>query len=71
MTARNFIRSQIRDRLGVRHVPEITFAIDRSEKVTGRMDELLTRLRKRDRRKEAQQENAATQNPRLKTETGL
>ena len=52
MTARAFIRSQIRDRMGVRHVPELTFAIDRSEKMTGRMDELLGRLRKRDRKRE-------------------
>ena len=37
--------------MGVRHVPDLTFAIDRSEKMTGRMDELLTRMRKRDRRK--------------------
>ena len=50
MTARAFIRSQLRDRMGVRHVPELTFAIDRSEKMTGRMDELLGRMRKRERR---------------------
>ncbi len=49
MTARNYIRSQIRERMGVRHVPELTFAIDRSEKMTGRMDELLERMRKRQR----------------------
>ncbi len=49
-TARAFIRSQLRDRMGVRHVPELTFAIDRSEKMTGRMDELLGRMRKRERR---------------------
>jgi ribosome-binding factor A len=54
MAARNFIRSQIRDRMGVRHVPELTFAIDRSAKVTGRMDELLGRMRKRQRKAEAQ-----------------
>jgi ribosome-binding factor A len=47
MTARAYIRSQLRDRMGVRHVPEITFAIDRSQKMTGRMEELLTRTRKR------------------------
>ena len=52
MTARAFIRSQIRDRMGVRHVPELTFAIDRSERMTGRMDELLGRMRKRDRKRE-------------------
>ena len=51
MTARAFIRSQIRDRMGVRHVPELTFAIDRSERMTGRMDELLGRLRKRDKKR--------------------
>ena len=58
MTARGFIRSQLRDRMGVRHVPELTFAIDRSKRMTGRMDELLGRLRKRDRKRE---EKAAAQ----------
>ena len=51
MTARAFIRSQIRDRMGVRHVPELTFAIDRSARLTGRMDELLTRTRKREQKR--------------------
>jgi ribosome-binding factor A len=49
-TARAYIRSQIRDRMGVRHVPELSFAIDRSEKMTGRMDELLSRMRKREKK---------------------
>jgi ribosome-binding factor A len=52
MTARGFIRSQLRDRMGVRHVPELTFAIDRSERMTGRMEELLARTRKRDRKRD-------------------
>lgn len=50
MTARAYIRSQLRERMGVRHVPDLTFAIDRSEKMTGRMEELLSRLRKREKR---------------------
>lgn len=50
MAARAWIRSQLRERMGVRHVPELTFAIDRSERMTGRMDELLTRIRKREQR---------------------
>lgn len=54
MAARAYIRSQIRDRMGVRHVPELTFAIDRSQKMTGRMDELLDRMRKRQRRQSPQ-----------------
>jgi ribosome-binding factor A len=49
-TARGYIRSQLRDRMGVRHVPELSFAIDRSEKMTGRMDELLGRMRKREKK---------------------
>jgi len=47
MAARLYIRTEIRDRMGVRHVPEITFAIDRSEKINARMDELLGRMEKR------------------------
>jgi len=53
MAARDFIRSSLRDRMGVRHVPDLTFAIDRSERLTGRMDELLARTRKRDKKREA------------------
>ncbi|SFS20812.1 ribosome-binding factor A [Granulicella pectinivorans] len=48
--AREYVRSQLRDRMGVRHVPELSFAIDRSEKMTGRMDELLGRMRKREKK---------------------
>ena len=51
--ARGFIRAQIRERMGVRHVPDLNFAIDRSEKMTGRMDELLGRMRKRDAKRAA------------------
>jgi ribosome-binding factor A len=50
MTARAYIRSQLRERMGVRHVPDLTFAIDRSEKMTGRMDELLERMRTREKK---------------------
>jgi ribosome-binding factor A len=52
MAARGYIRSLLRERMGVSHVPELTFAIDRSERLTGRMDELLGRLAKRDRKRE-------------------
>ena len=65
-TARAYIRSQLRDRMGVRHVPELTFAIDRSEKMTGRMDELLDRMRKRDR-KRTDAQAAKPANPREQT----
>ena len=37
-----------RARMGVRHLPELSFHIDRSEKINARMDSLLTRMKKRD-----------------------
>jgi ribosome-binding factor A len=46
MTARNYIRTVIRERMAVRHVPELTFAIDRSDKINARMDQLLGRVSK-------------------------
>lgn len=57
MAARAFIRYTLRDRMGVRHVPDLTFAIDRSERMTGRMDELLARTRKRERKREEKSAN--------------
>ena len=63
MTARGFIRSQLRERMGVRHVPELTFAIDRSEKMTGRMEELLDRTRKRDLKRDQKRDAAAIPPP--------
>jgi ribosome-binding factor A len=58
MAARNYIRTEIRERMGVRHVPELTFAIDRSEKINARMDDLLGRMEKR--REKLQRKTAAT-----------
>jgi ribosome-binding factor A len=63
MTARAYIRSLLRDRMGVRHVPDLTFAIDRSERMTGRMDELLGRLRKRDKKREEKSAAIAAAQP--------
>jgi ribosome-binding factor A len=58
IAARNYIRTEIRERMGVRHVPELTFAIDRTEKISARMDELLGRMEKR--REKLQRKTAAT-----------
>ncbi len=49
--ARGYVRSELLDRMGVRHLPELSFHIDRSEKMTARVDTLLTRMRKRDGRR--------------------
>jgi ribosome-binding factor A len=50
--ARGFIRTEVRDRLGKRHVPELTFHLDRSRRVTGRIEELLGRVEKRAKKKQ-------------------
>jgi ribosome-binding factor A len=46
-SARNYIRHELAQRLGLRHAPDLHFVIDRSEKYGGRIDELLERDRKR------------------------
>lgn len=51
MAARGYIRSELLERLGVRHLPELSFHIDRSEKINARMDSLLTRMKKRQARR--------------------
>jgi ribosome-binding factor A len=41
--ARGYIRRELQERLGKRHIPELTFTIDRSQRLKSRMDELLGR----------------------------
>lgn len=60
MAARGYIRSELLERMGVRHLPELSFHIDRSEKLEARMDTLLTRMKKREAR--ASRASAAIQN---------
>jgi ribosome-binding factor A len=47
--AKGFIRRELLERLGVRHVPDLTFLLDRSEEYGARIDELLGRMKKRKR----------------------
>jgi len=47
MAARGYIRHGLKERMGVRHVPELTFLIDLSDKMKARIDELLGRKRGR------------------------
>jgi ribosome-binding factor A len=51
VAARGYIRGVLLERLGVRHLPELAFHIDRSEKINARMDTLLTRMKKREGRR--------------------
>jgi ribosome-binding factor A len=45
--AKGYIRHQLLERLGVRHIPELVFLLDRSEEYGTRIDELLGRINKR------------------------
>jgi ribosome-binding factor A len=45
--ARGYIRHELLHRMGVRHVPDLFFQIDRSAPVRARIDELLERSDRR------------------------
>ncbi|WP_263356509.1 30S ribosome-binding factor RbfA [Acidicapsa ligni] len=47
LAARGFIRHELLERLGMRRVPDLSFHVDRSEKFQSRIDELLGRVKKR------------------------
>jgi len=45
--AKNFVRSELAERLRLRRAPELFFQIDRSEQMESRVEELLARAKKR------------------------
>jgi ribosome-binding factor A len=45
--AKGYIRFELKDRMGVRFVPELTFLADRSGRFQARIEELMDRQRKR------------------------
>jgi ribosome-binding factor A len=45
--AKGFIRFELKERMGVRHVPELAFIADRSGRFQARIEELMSRARKR------------------------
>jgi ribosome-binding factor A len=59
--AKGYIRSELKERMGVRHVPELSFLADRSGRFQARIDELMGRQRKR--QKAAAQQTAAEPTP--------
>jgi ribosome-binding factor A len=46
-SAKGYIRYEIKERMGVRHVPELSFHADRSGRFQARIEELMDRSRKR------------------------
>jgi ribosome-binding factor A len=59
--AKGYIRFELKERMGVRHVPELTFLADRSGRFQARIDELMDRSRKR---KKAQADSSAPVEPK-------
>ena len=49
VAARGYIRHTLKERMGIRYVPELSFHIDKSENLKMRIDELLGRMKKRTR----------------------
>jgi len=47
--AKGYIRHELKERMGVRHVPELVFLADRSGRLQARIEELMGRARKRQR----------------------
>lgn len=47
--AKGYIKHELVRRMGLRHSPELFFHLDKSEKYGARIDELLTRIKKRKR----------------------
>ena len=47
--AKGYIRFELKDRMGVRFVPELTFLADRSGRFQARIEELMDRQRKREK----------------------
>jgi ribosome-binding factor A len=46
-SAKGYIRRELLQRLGTRHVPELAFLLDHSEEYGARIDELLGRIQRR------------------------
>ena len=55
--AKGYIRFELKERMGVRHVPELSFLADRSGRFQARIEELMDRSRKRQK---ASAENSKT-----------
>lgn len=47
--AKGYIRYELKERMGVRHVPDLAFLADRSGRFQARIEELMDRSRKRQR----------------------
>jgi len=60
--AKGYIRYELKERMGVRHVPELSFLADRSGRFQARIEELMDRSRKR-KKAQAEQKTADMEAP--------
>jgi ribosome-binding factor A len=61
--AKGYIRFELKERMGVRHVPELAFLADRSGRFQARIEELMDRSRKRQKAKAEQPAPAEMEAP--------
>ena len=61
--AKGYIRFELKERMGVRHVPELAFLADRSGRFQARIEELMDRSRKRQKAKAEQPATAEMEAP--------
>jgi ribosome-binding factor A len=61
--AKGYIRFELKERMGVRHVPELAFLADRSGRFQARIEELMDRSRKRQKAKAEQPAAAEMEAP--------
>ena len=61
--AKGYIRFELKERMGVRHVPELSFLADRSGRFQARIDELMNRSRKRHKAPVEQNPSAEAKTP--------
>ena len=63
--AKGYIRYELKERMGVRHVPDLAFLADRSGRFQARIEELMDRSRKRNKFPAEPKPSAAEQVPAL------
>src|SRR5580658_368629 len=63
--AKGYIRYELKERMGVRHVPDLAFLADRSGRFQARIEELMDRSRKRNKFAPEQKPSGAEQDPSL------
>ncbi len=69
VAARGYVRHTLKERLGIRYVPELSFHLDKSENLKMRIDELLGRMKKRAGKVSETPPLAAEQNPAEETKS--